>query len=292
MLIDKKLSDAVLELVRRVSTTLPKDVKEALEKYRDFEEEGSRARNVLDQLLENASLAAKESIPICQDTGTPVFYVHHPIGIKQIDIQRAIINAVRVASKKSYLRPNAVHSLTGKNSGDNTGIGFPYIHFDQWGKDILTVDLLLKGGGSENVSAQYRLPDSELGAGRDLAGVRKCVIDAVLKAQGQGCAPGIIGVGIGGDRAGSHLLAKEQLFRKLTDVNDERSLGDLESKLLGELNALNIGPMGFGGKTTVLGVKIGHRYRVPACFFVSIAYICWAARRGGLTIKKGVVKYD
>jgi fumarate hydratase, class I len=292
MQVDKKLSDSIIELIRRVSSTLPKDVWEAMEEARKNEIIGSRAQNVLGQLLENAELASKEDLPICQDTGTLVFYVHFPVAIKQLDIQRAIINAVRVATKRNYLRHNAVNSIDGKNSGDNTGIGFPFIHFDQWGKDYLEVKLLLKGGGSENCSAQYRLPDSELGAGRDLEGVRKCVIDAVLKAQGQGCAPGIIGVGIGGDRAGSHLLAKEQLFRKLNDVNEDRHLADLEKKLFSELNSLNIGPMGFGGKTTVLGVKMGHRHRVPASFFVSIAYLCWAARRGGMIIKKGKVKYD
>lgn len=292
MRIDKNVSDAVIELIRRTSTTLPNDVEHALESFRDAEEDGSMAENVLSQLLKNASLASKDNTPICQDTGTPVFYVHFPQKMKQVEIQRSIINAVRVATKRSYLRPNSVHSVTGQNSGDNTGVGFPYFHWEQWGKDYLKINLLLKGGGSENVSAQYKLPDTALGAGRDLEGVRKCVIDAVLKAQGKGCSPGIIGVGIGGDRTGSHMLAKEQLFRRLNDVNYERELADLEKRLLEQLNTLNIGPMGFGGKTTVIGVKAGHRNRVPASFFVSIAYLCWAARRGGLTIKKGKVKYD
>ena len=292
MRINKAVSDAVVELIKRVSTTLPKDVKETITAFRNREPEISMANRVLSQLLENAELASKEATPICQDTGTPVFYVYHPINMQQIEIQRAILNAVRVATKRSYLRPNAVNSIDGKNSGDNTGIGFPYIHFDQWGKDYLKMNLLLKGGGSENVSTQYKLPDSGLKAGRDLEGVRRCILDAVLKAQGQGCAPGIIGVGVGGDRTGSHALAKEQLFRRLTDVNDQRELADLEQRLLKELNTLNIGPMGFGGQTTVLGVKIGHRHRVPASFFVSIAYLCWAARRGGFVMKKGKVKYD
>ena len=292
MQVDKKLSGNLIEMIRRVSTTLPRDVRERIESFHKLEDDGSRAKNVLGQILKNIDLGTKNSIPICQDTGTPIFLVKFPTFMKQVDIQRGIINAVRVATKRSYLRPNAVNSLTGKNSGDNTGTGFPYIHFDQWGKDYLEVLLLLKGGGSENVSAQYRLPDSELGAGRDLEGVRKCIIDAVYKAQGQGCAPGIIGVGIGGDRAGSHMLAKEQLIRKLNDANEDRILADMEKKLFEELNTLNIGPMGFSGKTTVLAVKIGHRHRVPACFFVSIAYLCWAARRGSMIIKKGKVKYD
>lgn len=292
MQIDRQLSEWVVELIRKVSTTLPRDVKETIEEFMEREPEGSGAKNVLKQILHNVSLGSRNSVPICQDTGTPIFYIHYPPEMRQNIISRSIINAVRVATNKSYLRPNAVNSVTGKNSGDNAGIGFPYMHFEQWGKDFLKIDLLLKGGGSENVSSQYKLPDTELKAGRDMEGVRKCVIDAIFKAQGQGCAPGIIGVGIGGDRAGSHQLAKEQLFRKLSDVNEERVLKDLEERLLQELNTLNIGPMGFGGGTTVFGVKIGHRHRLPACFFVSIAYLCWAARRGSMTIKKGKVKYD
>jgi fumarate hydratase class I len=129
------------------------------------------------------------------------------------------------------------------------------------------------------MSRQYSLPDSALGAGRDLEGVRRCVLDAVHKAQGYGCAPGILGVCIGGDRAGGYAEAKHQLLRKLDDVNGCPELARLERRILKEANSMGIGPMGLGGKTTLLGVKIGSLPRVPASFFVTVAYLCWAARR-------------
>jgi fumarate hydratase class I len=142
----------------------------------------------------------------------------------------------------------------------------------------------MKGGGSENMSRQYSLPDGELGAGRDLEGVRKCVLDAVVKAQGYGCAPGILGVCVGGDRATGYETAKEQLLRPLGDASADKTLAAFEKKLLKEANALGIGPMGLGGRTTLLGVKIAARPRVPASFFVTIAYMCWACRRRSTVI--------
>jgi fumarate hydratase class I len=138
----------------------------------------------------------------------------------------------------------------------------------------------MKGGGSENMSRQYSLPDSALGAGRDIAGVRKCILDAVQKTQGYGCAPGILGVCIGGDRASGYETAKEQLLRPLDEKGSaDMQLRRLENRILKEANSLGIGPMGLGGNTTLLGVKIAARTRVPASFFVTVAYLCWAARR-------------
>jgi len=190
-----------------------------------------------------------------------------------------------------YLRPNAVHPVTGKNSGNNVGVGFPYIHFHEMDEPGLKVRLMLKGGGSENVGAQYRLPDGRLKAGRDMEGVRRCVIDAVFQAQGKGCAPGTVSVGIGGDRGSSFVESKEQLFRPLDDENPDPELAALEKRLYQELNELEIGPMGFGGKTTVLGVKIGLRHRVPASYFVAVSYVCWAYRRASMTLKGEEVTY-
>jgi fumarate hydratase class I len=206
--------------------------------------------------------------------------------MRQSAIESDIIAATREATSLSYLRPNAVDPLTGRNSGDNVGKGAPVIHMHEWGKDHLVADLLLKGGGSENVSAIYSLPHGPTKASRDVDGVRRVVLDAVFEAQGKGCGPGIIGVGIGGDRATSMLEAKEQLFRSLDDTNQEPVLAGLEQRLYTECNELAIGPMGFGGKTTVLAVKAGARHRLPASFFVSVAYLCWAARRASVTISK------
>jgi fumarate hydratase class I len=206
------------------------------------------------------------------------------------DLRNLIEKAVRTATEKNYLRPNAVDSISGANSGTNIGGGFPAFYFEEWKEPRLEVDLLCKGGGSENVSAQYKLPHGPLSAGRDLDGVRKVVLEAVLKAQGKGCAPGVLGVGIGGDRAGSFLLAKKQLLRPLDDVNPLADLGALEKEILTQANGLGIGPMGFGGRSTLLGVKMGYGHRHPASFFVSIAYLCWAARRKRLVFENDEVK--
>jgi fumarate hydratase class I len=194
-----------------------------------------------------------------------------------------IERAVRTATEQAYLRPNAVAALSGKNTGDNTGIDFPTIHFEEWEHDYVKVGLLLKGGGSENCGCTYSIPSPEFEAGRDIAGVRKAVLDAAFRAQGFGCAPGILGVGIGGDRATGMIKAKEQLFRPLSDANPNPELDRLEKQLTREINELGIGPMGFGGRTTVLGVKIAELHRLPASFFVSVAYMCWAERRKTLT---------
>ncbi len=199
-------------------------------------------------------------------------------------MEKEIIAATRQATKKAYLRPNAVCPITGVNTGDNTGNGAPVIHFHEWKKKTISADLLLKGGGSENVSAQYALPNAAIKAGRDIDGIRRAVVDAVFQAQGKGCGPGIIGVGVGGDRATSMLEAKEQLFRLLNDKNPDATLAKLERRIEKECNGLQIGPMGFGGATTVLGVKLGVRHRLPASFFVSVAYLCWAGRRASLTL--------
>lgn len=278
------MQKAFLELIRRASCELPEDVIDAVRRGRDAEKKGGLGRSALDDVLRNCALAAATSRPICQDTGTNNWYVRRPRSASEAEIEAAILSATRTATKLGYLRPNAVDSLTGRNSGDNTGRGAPAVHCREWKLKGLAADLLLKGGGCENMSAQYSLPDAAIVAGRDLEGVRRVVIDAVWQAQGKGCGPGVIGVGVGGDRAASLLEAKEQLFRLLGDENPERELAALERRLVGDCNQLGVGPMGFGGRTTVLGVKIGARHRLPASFFVSVAYMCWACRRASVVL--------
>jgi fumarate hydratase class I len=263
---------------------LPSDIARAIRQAADTEDEGRPAQAALSDILANCDAAAAGSRPLCQDTGTNIWYVYLPPSMDKKAVKRDILAATRAAVKKAFLRPNAVDSLTGANSGDNTGPGQPVIHFEEWGKKFLTADLLLKGGGSENVSTQFSLPHAGTGAGRDLEGVRKVVLEGVFNAQGKGCAPGILGICIGGDRASGMVAAKEQLFRRLDDRNPDPRLDGLEQRLLTECNALGIGPMGFGGNTTVLGVKIGALHRLPASYFVSIAYLCWAARRHSVRI--------
>ena len=287
-----ELTDAFVELVRQAATELPADMEQALTGAKQNEEPGSAAEGALDTILNNIQIARQHATPICQDTGTPIFEVSYPLGVSTRDLGRQIRHAVAIATDQAYLRPNAVDSLTGKNSGDNTGEDFPTIHYHEWEKDTIHVDLLLKGGGCENVSTQYKLPDGGLKAGRDLDGVRRVVLDAVYQAQGKGCSPSVLGVAVGGDRGSSYIKSKQQLLRPLNDTNDNEELANLEEKIYDQANELGIGPMGFGGKTTVLGVKIGAQHRLPASYFVSIAYMCWANRRASLdvSLSEGEVK--
>jgi len=273
----------ILELIRRTSTQLPDDVVSAITAARKNEAAGSNADVALDVIGCNIGLAQTNSLPLCQDTGTILFYVHAPAGYDQIELEETANEAVRQATKTGYLRQNSVDSVTGKNSGDNTGPGSPVFHFHQWREAHVEVKLVLKGGGCENMNAQYSLPHPDHG-GRDLKGVENAILDAVLQAQGQGCGPGILGVCIGGDRATGYEHSKQQLLRKLDDHNVNPELDTLEQDIVGTANKLGIGPMGFGGKTTLLGTKIGVLNRLPASFFVSVSYMCWAYRRQGFTL--------
>jgi len=282
----------ILELVRMASTDLPPDVEASIRRAVEQEEPGSAARGALETIIKNVELSRRNSTPICQDTGTPIFYVRYPEGWSTRKLRQQIEAAVVTATQRSYLRPNAVEALSGKNSGDNLGGHyFPTIHFEEVEGDVLTVDLLLKGGGCENVGAQYSLPNTTLGAGRDIAGVRKVVLDAVHKAQGQGCAPGILGVAIGGDRGSSYYASKEVLFQNMEDQNPDPKLAEMEQRLTEESNQMGIGPMGFGGQTTVLGTKMTSMHRLPASFFVSVSYMCWAYRRRRMTLQGDQVSY-
>jgi len=281
------ITEHLVELIKSTSTDLAPDVEQALQTAVSQEKPGSAAQGALETVLENIRLSRETGRPICQDTGTPIFYVWHPEGMSQRKLREQIRAAVRTATQQAYLRPNAVEALSGKNSGDNTGVDFPTVHFEEWDRDELRIGLMLKGGGCENCGIQYSIPSPELEASRDLKGVRKALLDAAHKAQGLGCAPGILGVGIGGDRSTGVIKAKEQLFRPLGDANPDPALDALEKQLHREINELGIGPMGFGGKTTVLGVKMAQLHRLPASFFVSVAYMCWADRRKIMTIEDG-----
>lgn len=277
-----KLRDGIVELYRKVATSLPPDVEEALRSSHSQEAEGSAAKASLSVILENIRVARDTARPICQDTGVPVFFVKVPAGLSQLALRDTIMGATRTATEKVPLRPNAVDVITELNSGDNTGAGFPVIYFEENTSSTLVVDLMLKGGGCENAGQLYKLPAEELNAHRDLDGVRKLVIDAVHKAQGRGCPPYILGVGAGASKDQVTRLAKDQLMRKLGDGNKIAELADLEGRLLEEINELGIGPQGLGGRTTAIGVKIGVNHRHPASYFVDVSVSCWATRRGRL----------
>ena len=280
-----EIEEKIAGLIRRTSSRLSADVLQALAAAIRREAKGSSARMILETLVQNAALARRKGTPMCQDTGTLTFFVDERL--RGLVTPAAVKKAVAVATEKGWLRRNTIDSVSGRSINSNTCDGAPVIHYvpAKSRRAAPAVTLLMKGGGSENMSRQYSLPDAALGAGRDLEGVRRCVLDAVHKAQGYGCAPGILGVCVGGDRAGGFEEAKHQLLRRLDDTNRDPSLARLEKRLVKEANALGIGPMGLGGRTTVLGVKIGSRPRVPASFFVTVAYLCWAARRQSMRLK-------
>lgn len=278
------LSDSLLELIRRTSAEIPADVHQAILASLEREKQGTIAESAFKIIDQNIALAKTKSQPICQDTGSVIFYVDCPLGFDQIAFQETAREAVKLATKKGFLRQNSVDSVTGRNDGTNLGPGSPTVHFHQHRSPDVQVRLVLKGGGCENVGAQYSLPNETLKANRDLDGCRKAMLDAVMQAQGKGCGPGILGVCIGGDRATGYEFSKQQLLRKLDDRNANTELHQLEQDIVETANKLGIGPMGFGGKTTLLGVKIGVLNRVPASYFVSVSYMCWAYRRQGVTL--------
>ena len=281
------LAHSLLDLVIQTSANLPPDVRAAMAQAAGRETPGTQSSQALDVILRNIDMATDDEAAICQDTGMPTFLVRTPVGVNQIPLKAAIREAVAEATRRGKLRPNSVDSITGKNSGNNLGPGTPVIHFEQWEEDEIEVRLILKGGGCENKNIQYSVPCDldHLGrADRNLEGVRKCILHAVWQAQGHGCAPGALGVCIGSDRAHGYELAKEQLFRTLDDVNPDPVLAGLEAEIMEEANRLGVGAMGFGGRVSLIGCKIGAANRLPASFFVSVAYDCWAFRRLGVRL--------
>ena len=287
--------ESMLELIIQTSTNLPPDVRQAMSWALKTEDPKSQAGQALAIIGENIDMAYEDEGAICQDTGMPTFEIKTPVNANQIVMRKQIMEAVADATKRGKLRPNSVDSITGKNSGNNLGPGTPIFHFDQWEEDDIEVRLILKGGGCENKNIQYSVPCQleHLGrADRDLEGVKKCILHAVWQAQGQGCAPGAIGVCIGSDRAGGYHQAKLQLFRPLDDLNPDPTLAKLEQEVMEEANRIGVGTMGFGGAASLIGCKIGAANRLPASFFVSVAYDCWAFRRLGVRLdaRSGAIK--
>lgn len=279
----KEIREKINDLIRECATELGKDVIDALQKSKEFESD-EQAKAVLSKMLENTQIAAQKNVPLCQDTGTPIFFISFPQSYPVLDLRDAVVDCVRESTASVPLRPNAVDPVSGENSKDNTGQGVPIIHFLPWEKDRLMVELMLKGGGSENITRLYKLPDASIGAGRDLDGVRRCVLDAVDEAQGRGCPPYYIGVGVAGMTDAAITLSKRCLFRKVDDSNPHPRLSELESLLFKQANSLGIGPLGLGGDSTTLGVKCAANHRHPATYWVAVSFSCYNLRRSSFEV--------
>ena len=287
----KTLENNLLELIRRTSTVLPPDIVAALHSGYKKEKAGTPAKSALKTMISSLELSERDSLPLCQDTGVLVWHINYPDGAELLPMRKLIEAAMIKATELAYLRPNSVDILTGKNSGTNLGPGSPVLNFHPWKKKEWEFNLLLKGGGCENCGAQYKIPDPSINAGRDLEGAYKCVMDAVWKAQGKGCAPGVICVCVGGSRDTGMAEAKRLSWIKLDEKNPVPELAKLEDRLYRDCNKLGIGPLGLRGKTTVLGVKVTTLNRHPATFYVSINYICWSTRRARMVVKGNRVSY-
>jgi len=285
--IERVVEDVAVNLLRFAVIELPKDVKEALQ-YAYREEESKAGRTQLRAILDNIELAEKMRVPLCQDTGVINFYVRVGAQAKHLDeIEKALQNATKRATKEIPLRPNAVDPFTQKNTQDNTGRFIPFINWEILSGDGIEITVLPKGGGSENVSTLGMLVPGE-----GLAGLKKFVVDAVIKAGSMPCPPTILGIGVGGGADIAMKLAKAAILRPLNQPNLNPDLARLEKVLCEAANMTGIGPMGLGGRFTVLGVNIDYAHRHPASYPVAVAFQCWAARRATACIlSNGTVEY-
>lgn len=281
------VENAAFNLIKQAVIYLPEDVKQALQKA--YAEETSKtAKTQLKAILRNIALAEENQAPMCQDTGTITFYVKAGARVKNLDkVEEALVNATRKATREIPLRPNAVDPFTQKNSGDNTGRFIPHLHWEIVSGDSLELTIMPKGGGSENVCAAKMLFPSE-----GVKGLKKFVVDAVIKAGAQPCPPTVLGVAVGGGADIALSLAKKALLKPLSEVNADPEIAKLEREILEAANMTGIGPMGLGGKTTVLGVHVDYAHRHPASFPVAVAFNCWAARRASARLSvDGTVEY-
>lgn len=236
------------------------------------------ARHILDEILENQQIARTENIPICQDTGVAVFFVEIGYDLHfDYDLDEALNEGVRRGYKNGYLRKSVVaHPLNRKNTLDNTPA---VIHHSLVPGDKLRIRFAPKGAGSENMSRLKMLTPAD-----GVSGIVDFVVETVKLAGGRACPPLILGVGIGGNFETSAILAKEALFRPLEDEAQDPLDRDLEKKLLDAVNALGIGPMGLGGKTTCLAVKVNSFACHIASLPVAVNLQCHAARHQEVTL--------
>jgi len=287
LITEKTVENVAFKLLQLAVIELPRDAKEALQRaYR--EEESEAGKTQLKAILDNIELAEKTRTPVCQDTGVIIFYVKAGGKAKGLDkIGDALLSATRRATEEVPLRPNAIDPFTQKNTGDNTGRFIPFAHWEIVPGNSVEITVMPKGGGSENVCAL-----GMISPGQGVKGLKKFVVDAVINAGAQPCPPNILGVAVGGGADIAMKLAKAALLRPLDEPNPNPDLAKLEKELYEAANSTGIGPMGLGGKFTVLGVKVDYAHRHPASYPVAVAFQCWAARRASARISSdGKVEY-
>lgn len=287
------LRDGIVELYKKVATSIPKDIEDALKKALSSETD-PYAQESLNKILSNIINARTTPRLVCKDSGFPVFFVKVPKGLSHQHIKEVIIEATRMATVKIPLTPNAVDIITGQNSGDNIGEYFPLIYLEETEEHSLIIDLMLRGGNCENLGFTYNLPTqlhfeghrdrkhNTLFAEQDFTGVTNCVLSTVIKAHGKGCPPYTIGIALGGARDQVAFLAKKQLLRKINDTHSNTVIAQLEDSLLKEVNSLHEHIIGFQGKIVAIGAKVGLAHRHPESYFVDVSLSCWANRRGRL----------
>jgi fumarate hydratase subunit alpha len=273
------IENGIVELIRKAETDLPKDVVDSLKKAYDIED--GVAKTQIEAILTNIDLAKKSKRPMCQDTGIQTFFVSVGVNFPQIEkLKDIIIIGVKKGTNEIPLRPNTVDPFTNENHKDNTGIQIPYITWEFIEGSEVLITALPKGGGSENMSKLGMLKP-----GVGLEGVKDFVVDEMLNAAGNPCPPTVVGVGIGGGADLSLKLGKKALLRPVGERHKDKTIAKIEEELISRINASGIGPMGLGGKTTVLDVHIEKAHRHPASLPVGIAVQCWADRRAHMLIK-------
>ena len=272
------IKNGIIQLIKKAETELPTDVINALKKAYGIEE--GIAKTQIEAILKNIDLAKESGRPMCQDTGIQTFFVEIGVDFQHINkLKGLILDAVKIATIEIPLRPNTVDPFSGENHKDNTGDNIPYITWDfVEGSDVYIITLP-KGGGSENMSKLGMLKP-----GVGIEGVKNFVVTEMIKAGGNPCPPTIVGVGIGGGADLAMKLGKKSLLRSVDDRHKDKTIAAIEEELIKRINDSGIGPMGLGGKTTVLDVHIEKAHRHPASLPVGIAVQCWANRRAKMVI--------
>jgi fumarate hydratase subunit alpha len=274
-----KLEEHLIELIRKAEVNLPKDVFKALEEA--YKKESSKlGKTQLKIMIENAKLAEKLKIPICQDTGVINFFIKFGNKFKiDFNVKEVVFKAVKKATKEIPLRPSIVHPLTRINSNDNTGRLIPYIYLEQIEGKFMEVTVFPKGAGSENLSILKIFNPND-----DIEIIKRFILNVAAERIGKACPPGRIGIGIGGTADVTQILSKKALLRPIGKRHENAEIAKLEENLLNLINKLKVGPMGLGGDSSILDVGIEYASCHTASLPIGVSFQCWVDRRASLKI--------